>query len=195
MSEQAQTIEQAFAQLQQGLRAFLRKRVSDSAVADDLLQDVFVKALIAQRKAAAQQRPIENITGWIYAAARTTLIDYYRANQLPMNGLDSVDEHELAQNDEQSLEAHAMLSMSMRPFIMQLPEKYRDVLIATEFEGKTLRELADAEGVSVSAMKSRAARGRVMLKDKVLDCCSVELTNGYVSEFRKNEKAVCKGCN
>jgi RNA polymerase sigma-70 factor, ECF subfamily len=48
--------------------------------------------------------------------------------------------------------------------------------MATKFKGKTLQSLATQWDVSLSAVKSRASRGRVMLKQKLLDCCKIEVT-------------------
>ena len=42
----------------------------------------------------------------------------------------------------------------------QLPDKYRDTLLATDFDGEKMQSVADREGVSLSAIKSRASRGR-----------------------------------
>jgi RNA polymerase sigma-70 factor (ECF subfamily) len=86
---------------------------------------------------------------------------------------------------------HQELSLCLRPFIEKLAPLYRDTLIATEFRGATMRSLAEAQGVSVSAIKSRAARARAMLRDALLACCSVEIEDGLVSDFRKIDSTGC----
>lgn len=63
----------SFARLRQSLRSYLRRRIPDPTQAEDLLQDVFVKALASQQTG----RSIENLTGWLYVATRTTLVDHY----------------------------------------------------------------------------------------------------------------------
>ena len=45
-----------------------------------------------------------------------------------------------------------------RPFAEQLAPIYRDSLLANELDGIALRELAQREGVSLSAIKSRVSR-------------------------------------
>lgn len=167
----------AFARLQQGLRSYLRRRLRDPTQAEDLLQDVFVKALASQRAG----RRIDNFTGWLYAAARTTLVDHYRATGATMQALDE----QLPEVQAEDFSLHQELARCLRPFVEQLAPIYRDTLIATEFEGHTLRSLAAKHKVSVSAMKSRAARGRAMLKEKVLACCRVEIADGMVSDYHR----------
>jgi RNA polymerase sigma-70 factor (ECF subfamily) len=55
-----------------------------------------------------------------------------------------------------------------------LPERYRQALILTEFEGHSQREMAEQLGLSYSGAKSRVQRGRVMLKQQLVDCCHFE---------------------
>lgn len=166
----------AFERLRESLHGYLRRHLPDSALADDLLQEVFVKALAAKHAG----RRIDNLTGWLYAVTRTTLADHYRSGEAPAGQLGE----EGATAEEEDLRMHQQLSKCLRPFVGQLGPIYRDTLIATELEGSSMRAIAEAEGVSVSAIKSRAARGRAMLKHLLLECCTVELDNGYVSDYR-----------
>jgi DNA-directed RNA polymerase specialized sigma24 family protein len=55
------------------LRQFIRSRVADVQLTDDLLQDVFVK-IHAQ---ADTLQDSAKIRGWIYQIARNTIIDRY----------------------------------------------------------------------------------------------------------------------
>lgn len=175
----------AFARLQQGLRGYLRRRLHDSAQADDLLQDIFVKALASRRAG----RKVENLAGWLYAAARTTVVDHYRARGAQTEAL---DEDAPASGPDETL-LHQELAACLRPFAERLPPIYRDTLIATEFEGVSMRALADRQNVSVSAIKSRAARARAMLKASVLACCKVEMAGGLVSDYRRVSPSGCDG--
>lgn len=166
-------------QLREGLRRYLLRRVSDAALAEDLLQEVFVKALVADQ--AGQK--IHNEVGWLYSAARTTVIDHYRSRREPMQPLDE-DMPELEADD---IGLHSTLSNCLMAFMEQLPPLYRDTLLATDIRGETMRSLAEQQQVSVSAIKSRASRARGMLKALVLDCCHVGLKDGLVSDYRPRE--------
>jgi RNA polymerase sigma-70 factor, ECF subfamily len=163
--------------LRLGMLGFLRKHVNDPMAAEDLLHEVFLKALSAGKKGATPK----NLTGWLYKVARNTVIDYYRtkrpSEQLPdlLMAEDSTD-HSMTQ----------ALAGCLKPLTEQLPPLYRDVLVATEFEGKPLQDLATEWQVSLSAVKSRASRGRALLKDKVFACCQIELSkSGALVDFEK----------
>lgn len=176
----------AFAKLQQSLRSYLRRRVSDATLADDLLQEVFVKALTSKRAG----RRIDNLTGWLFAAARTTLVDYYRANGTPTQDL---DESMPNQEDAEDLRLHSEVASCLNTFLAQLPSIYRDTLVATELDSETQHSIAEKQAVSVSAIKSRAARGRAMLKQKLLECCYVEMVSGVVYDYHRNSPSGCDG--
>ncbi|MDQ2974950.1 MAG: sigma-70 family RNA polymerase sigma factor [Acidobacteriota bacterium] len=175
----------AFSALRHSLRGYLRRQVSDATVADDLLQDVFVKALATVN---ANRAPT-NLPGWLYAAARTTVIDFYRSTR-PMEALDE-NLPDTQYVDDELL--HQELATCLRPLTRQLPAIYRDTLIATDFDGRTMQSVADELGLSLSAIKSRASRARVMLKEKLLDCCQVEMSNGTVADYHRRSSSTCGG--
>ena len=56
------------------LRGYLRHRVNDDAVADDLLQDVFVKAMRQGRSFCTLGNP----RAWLFQVARNALVDQLR---------------------------------------------------------------------------------------------------------------------
>lgn len=182
----------AYANLHQSLRSFLRRRVSDATIADDLVQDIFVKALVNRDSG----RSIANVTAWLYTAARTTLIDYYRAqgdthsNHSDIDTLLDVDLNHLISTDD-DIVIHAKLAECLRPFIDQLAPKYRDALIASDLEGLSLKHIAENEGVSLSAIKSRVSRARIMLKEKLLACCHVDHQDGLVSDYYRHPQPTC----
>lgn len=191
MTETARDIENLTAPyqaLRQGMLGFLRKQVSDPMVAEDLLHEVFLKALAAGKKGAVPK----NLTGWLYTIARNAVIDFYRAKK-PSESFseDSLDAALTAQSANPAEERG--LAHCLKPLAEQLPHHYRNAVLATEFEGKTLQALATESNVSLSAMKSRASRGRILLKEKLLACCRIEISKaGSVLDFQgRCEKSPC----
>ena len=161
--------------LRRSMLAYLRKQVSDPAVAEDLLQEVFLKALAVGGRGEMPG----NLSGWLYAIARNKVIDFYRAKR-PMDVLPD----DLVADDSGVNFMEQELAECLRPLTEQLPPLYRDTLLATDFNGKTMQSLATEWNVSVSAVKSRASRGRKMLKEKLLMCCHVGLSGtGAVLDY------------
>lgn len=56
-----------------------------------------------------------------------------------------------------------------------LPSPYREALTLTALEGMTQKQAAEMLGVSLSGMKSRVQRGRVLLRRSLEDCCTIAL--------------------
>ncbi len=82
----------------------------------------------------------------------------------------------------------------LKPMIDDLPDKYREALWLTEFEGLTQVELAERLGISVSGAKSRVQRGRSLLRHDLLDCCQFEFDRrggiiGYTTRIELFESA------
>ncbi len=169
----------ASARLQNSLRSYLRRRLPAHAPVDDLVQDVLVKALSASQSGSK----ISNLEGWLFTAARTTAADYYRAQR---HGMEELDDS-FTESDEEDLSLHSQLAQCLLAFVDQLPAIYRDTLLETDIRGASMRSAADKAGLSVSAIKSRASRARMMLKQALLDCCDVEIAGGLVSDYYRRE--------
>ena len=72
--EQDQAISEALERDQPRLRNFIRKHVTDTGEAEDILQDVFYELLEAYRL----MKPIEHVTAWLYRVARNRMVDLFR---------------------------------------------------------------------------------------------------------------------
>jgi len=151
--------------LHQRLRAFILRRVSDEAAAEDILQDVFLK--IHTRLASLQNH--DRLEAWVYQIARNAIIDHYRRAR-PLTDLSD----DLPLPAEEDPDPAAALALSLREIVEALPEPYRQALLLTEFEGLSQVELAERLGISLSGAKSRVQRARQKVKDALLTCCHIE---------------------
>ena len=176
-------LEASFVHLQQSLRNYLRMRIPDASQVDDLLQDIFVKALLSERAG----KTVDNLAGWLFAVARSTLIDHLRAKGLSTEELDE----NIPEEDVENLQLHAEISNCLIPFIAELPPIYRDTLLATDIEGSTLNTYAKTQALSISAIKSRVVRGRAMLKEKLQACCDITMKDGVVSDYQSHSENCC----
>jgi len=185
MQQPSDDLGAVFSRLQQSLRSYLRGRIPDITEAEDLLQEIFVKTLVSERKG----HRIKNITGWLYAAARTAVFDYYRATGKPMQELDE----NIPEREVEDLRLHQEISSCLKKFIEELPPIYRETLIATDLQNETVKSFAEKQSVSVSAIKSRVVRARAMLRKKLLECCQVEMVDGLVSDYSRTSLSRCGG--
>jgi RNA polymerase sigma-70 factor (ECF subfamily) len=174
-----------YQELRRSLLAFLRKHTGDAQVAEDLLHDVVLKALAAGQSAGTAPH---NLTGWLYAVARNAAMDHHRRTRSSDELSDEL--HGPEAEDEEA--AISELSNCLRPMAEALPETYRATLIAAEFEELPLAEVARRQGLSLTAVKTRASRGRRLLQQQLVACCRVLLSSrGEVLDYDPREAAKC----
>lgn len=174
-----------YGELRTALLAFLRKHTGDAQVAEDLLHDVVVKALAA---GGEQARVPKNLTGWLYAVARNAAVDYHRRRRPS----EELPEDLAATADGEGETLLRELSHCLRPLAERLPPHYRDTLLAFEFDGQPLLAVAKAQGLSLSAVKTRASRGRRLLQQELVACCRVELSSsGTIIDYDSRAAAQC----
>ena len=148
----------------QQLKQFILKRVSDEAIAEDILQDVFVK--IHANVEALEDTG--NLRAWIYQITRNTVIDYYRRHNMAAQLVDIFPETEPTTSENL---ANDVARTGFKAMIEALPAPYAEALLLTEYEGLSQTELAEHLGITVSGAKSRVQRARKMLEEQMEKCC------------------------
>ena len=166
------------------LRQFLLSRVKNRADVDDLLQEILIKTY---RHLNTVKQP-DKLPAWLFQVARNLLIDYYRKTQTEATRQELVARAMLTDDEPEPYEqVRQELTQCIRPFLNQLPEKYRAAITAVDLEGASQKALATELGVSHSAIKSRVQRGRSRLKAMFQECCRYQLdVRGNLVELEAN---------
>lgn len=188
MKPHAATTEAVWSELSEDLRAFIRRRVADNHLADDLLQETFVRI----HKGLAKLREPDHLTAWVYRIARNVIAEYYRGAGYAPEALVEQLPETVAERD---LRRHAARRW-LHELIDRLPLTYREAVALAEIEGAAQREVAARLGLSLPAAKSRVLRGRAMLKQMLLACCRFEFDRrGNLLDFEpKPDRTVCRDC-
>ena len=167
------------------LHRFVRRRVDDDATADDVVQDVALRALANQ----GALRDPASVRQWLYRITRNAIADHYRARR-PHDPLPA----DLAADDEPA-SARRELSACLRPLVDALPAPYRDAVRLSELDGLTQRETAARLGIGLSGAKSRVQRARAMLREGLLACCRVERdARGAITGYERAGECGAEGC-
>ena len=148
------------------LLGFLRQRVGDAELAEDLLQGVFVKA-----QAGLPGGQVERPRAWLFRVARNSVIDHYRTRRVGEPLPDDLPET----RDGAEVDPGIGLERCVRPLIDRLPAGYREAVLLADIDGLPLATVAERLGLSLSGAKSRVRRGRALLERCFLDCCQVEI--------------------
>ncbi|NMM18654.1 MAG: sigma-70 family RNA polymerase sigma factor [Rhodoferax sp.] len=156
------------------LRGWLRRRLDNPAEADDLLQDLFLKAL----SQGEQFCSVQNARAWLFEVARNTLADRLRVTRdtlvlpedlpAPADELDTVD----------------TLTACLTRVLSELSAEDREAITLCDLQGLSQAEFAQRRGLSLSGAKSRVQRARQRLRERMTQGCQVQLSeSGQVSDF------------
>lgn len=164
----------AWRDLEATLRPFIARRIRVAADVDDVLQDVFLR----MQRGLAGLRDDERFGPWAYQVARSAIADHLRtAARHPTSDVSPVAVEALSAGGADAADGATEREVAryVTPFVAMLPSPYREALTLTELEGLTQREAAVLLGLSLSGMKSRVQRGRLLLRRALEDCCHIAL--------------------
>jgi RNA polymerase sigma-70 factor (ECF subfamily) len=173
------------------LRRFIRSRVSDDHVADDLLQESFVRV----HRSIGTLQETDRLAAWVYRIARNVIIDHRRRAANPAAALGNTDP--VAEPDDRLCGLRCQGAGWLDELIRSLPDGYREAVQLTEIEGHSQQEVADRLGLSLSCAKSRVQRGRAMLRDALDRCCRFEFDGrGNLMDYEpRPDRKVCRDCD
>jgi RNA polymerase sigma factor (sigma-70 family) len=158
--EQDQLISEALERDQPRLRSFIRKHVTNTSEAEDILQDVFYELLEAYRL----MKPIEHVTAWLFRVARNRMVDLFRSKKpTSLNNPVSVEEGSDTLEDllpsadagPDAAYARNLLLDALDEALEELPEAQREVFVANELMGRSFKDISADTGLSVNTLLSR----------------------------------------
>ncbi len=173
--------EKAYSELtqkyQKPLYFHVRKMIRKPDFAEDLVQDIFLKAF----KSLKNYKNDYAFSTWLYRIATNHTIDYLRKKKLEtlsINADDSDDTHAAIQlADEDNFTDEPMIKRErknkVREAIDQLPEKYREVILKRHIEEKSYQEISEEMDIPLGTVKAHIFRARELLykymKDTIHD--------------------------
>ncbi|MGE5666689.1 MAG: sigma-70 family RNA polymerase sigma factor [Betaproteobacteria bacterium] len=153
----------AWLEHQSELKGYLIHRLADPALAEDLLQETFLRALRQGEAFCA----LDNPRAWLFQVARNAVADHLRLAKANVPLPDDLA-------DEAPVIAPVdALAECMEQVLSELPEADRDLLRRCDLEGMKLQDYADAHGLGLPAVKSRIQRTRQRMRDTLTRRCQV----------------------
>lgn len=138
------------------LQRFISNKIGDPTLAEDLTSTVFLKALRWLR----EDQSLESARGWLYATARTTIVDHWQAqSQSEMRSLSGLEELLLKSDDTAFADQRA--EMRVQHLLSLLPERDRRILTLHYLQGYSAAEIGEALGTSaghIRVLQLRALR-------------------------------------
>ena len=156
------------------LRGWLRHRLGNAVDAEDMLQDLFIKAMRQGERFCA----IGNARAWLFEVARNALADRLRMKrdliELPAD---------LASEAEEVATVDSLVACLPR-VLSELSPEDREAITLCDLQGLPQDEYARRKGLSLPGAKSRVQRARKRLREQLTQACQVRLdAAGLVSDF------------
>ncbi|MFL1013293.1 sigma-70 family RNA polymerase sigma factor [Flavisericum labens] len=166
------------------VKHFIRSKVKDPVVADDLLQDTFIKV----HTKFSTLKDESKLKSWLFTIARYTVMDYFRDKNIDYHVTEAdmgFEEHKTEHTKEDCLHG----------IIKNLPKKYRAPLFLADIKGEKQAQVAERLQRPLPTVKSQIQRGRKLIAQGFMDCCDFKLNHdGYlVGELKAKED--CKVCH
>jgi RNA polymerase sigma-70 factor (ECF subfamily) len=159
-----------YAGLEQKLRSFLMRLAGAAPIADDLLQETFMRI----HRARGSFEPGARVVPWAYAIARNAWLDHARsahARSLRERDAKAADDPPSAwepatgpeADSEQAVIAREMAAVVQR-VLAGLPPAQREAFVLLRYEGMSVQEAAEVLGSTPTAVKLRAFRAYEALR-------------------------------
>ncbi len=152
--------EQAFERLYRrhspGLYRYMLRQCGNTALAEELYQDVWLKLI----NSAPRYRRQARFTTWLYHLAHNRLIDYYRrqgvraAYNLPQSDAHPEASAPAHDGPQQQLRYQRLGSLLL-DLIGSLPAEQRETFLLREEGGLTIEQIAEVCGEKAETIKSR----------------------------------------
>ncbi|MGO9830183.1 MAG: RNA polymerase sigma factor [Myxococcaceae bacterium] len=160
----------AFAVLVQRHRArvfaFLKRLTQDSARAEDVLQETWLRVV----RGAAGYQPTARFTTWVYTIARNACVDASRREQhraaaspLEEEPADVASPWSNPERGARSAELRAVLEAA----VAALPTEQREVFLLRELAGVPFAEIALVTGAPTPTVKSRMRYALLVLRQRL----------------------------
>jgi RNA polymerase sigma factor (sigma-70 family) len=154
--------------------AFLRSRVGSQAVAEDILQEAFARALAR----GDSLRNDESAVAWFYRLLRNAIVDHYRRKGAADRALDAVAAEAGIQGEAIDEELHNTVCQCVNELLPTLKPEYADALRTVDLEQASVGQYAASAGITPNNAGVRLHRAREALMRSLVKSCGTCATHG-----------------
>lgn len=166
--------------------AFLQKRIGDRALAEDILQEAFVRGL---HKLGGLEKD-EAATAWFYRVLRNAVIDHHRRRAVVDRKLEAfASELERAAETDPELRGEACRCVG--ELASTLKPEYSEALKRVELDGLAVKEYANEAGITSNNAAVRVFRAREALRKQVARSCGTCADHGCLDCTCETSRGHC----
>jgi RNA polymerase sigma-70 factor, ECF subfamily len=173
-----------YRRLQPGVYRFALHMSGSGAVAEDVVQEVFMMLI---REANNHNPARGSVRAWLYGVARNLVLQRLERDRRYVSGSEE-PESLVAAGPRGAGEAgtleHLMRNEAIeavRAAVLALPPHYREVVVLCELNEMDYAEAAVALGCAVGTVRSRLHRARALLAERLRSSAESDLAAGTVN--------------
>jgi len=155
--------------------AFVERRVGSRALAEDILQDAFVRGV----ERADQVRDEESIRAWFYRLLRNAVIDHQRRHGASDRMLDAFAK-ELESAESPPPDVVDVVCKCVAELATTLKPEHREALERIEIDGVAVKDYGAEIGITANNAGVRVFRARQALREQVKRACGTCAEHGCV---------------
>jgi RNA polymerase sigma-70 factor (ECF subfamily) len=158
-------------------RAFLRHRLNDEAVAEDLLQQSLLRAV--EHEHTLQNT--ESVVAWFYRILRNAIIDYYRAHAAEVRKREGFVQESSVIADQAVPSPDEMkptVCACLERVLPTIRPAYADLLRRVDLQGASLDAVAHDLNVTKNNLTVRLHRARHSLRSALEASCGICTKHG-----------------
>ena len=152
---------------------FLERRLGDRALAEDILQDAFVKSI----EKPDDPRDESSAVAWFYRTLRNAVIDQYRRTGSRSRALEALA-REMEDAVEPPHELHREICQCVSRLASTLKPEYEQALRRIDVDGAPIQDFAVEAGITANNASVRVFRAREALRKQVKTSCGTCAEHG-----------------
>jgi len=154
--------------------AFLERRVGSREVAEDILQDAFVRGIAS----TAQLRDENSVVAWFYRSLRNAIVDHWRRRAAEQRAIDHAGR--LADDSVPAVDDELMATVCAcaGSLLDTLNPSYADAMRRVDLGGMSVASYAAEAGITANNASVRLFRGRQALLRQLRRCCGTCADHG-----------------
>jgi len=161
-------------------RAFLRNRLSDDAVVEDLLQHSLVKAV--ERHHGLRKN--DSVISWFYRILRNTVVDYYRSHAADNRKTAGLLRKMVVSEEDKTPaldEVQPTVCACLGSLLEEMRPAYANLLRRIDLEGESPASVAKDLKLTTNNLTVRLHRARQALRAGLEEACGICTKHGCLN--------------
>ena len=153
------------------VRDYLRMMVKDRDLADDILQETFIKAVRVIDE--GRYADTGKFLSWVLRIAHNQVIDYFRSQKSAKtvneseSGYNVLGTLRFADSTVEDRMISEQIAADVRRLVDHLPEEQREVVMLRYYSGLSFQEIADQTEVSINTALGRMRYALINLRKMI----------------------------